>query len=378
LKDLPIRRYFPVPRGQWKFEPGRVFELATLPNEAPINNFQGAVVELVRGRMDKALEAAEHKPYRRGLERHRRTLEALVAPGSEKLAYNLAPAIDAMLTDKGDKKSPDEFPNLLEFWSSADPKVAALRDELGKLRDQVRYGDPLIVAGQFGKGKVVAVMTTVGKEWNDWAGGSEATLIFPPFILETQNYISSQSSEDNRTVGGADRLTLDSEAFKGKQLRATRVFGKAVADKPAEMVKQGDYFPQEAKGQLVFEFPKSDRPGLYIATVRPEDAGSGKPPVAFQGRTFNVDTAKEGSLERVGRDEIERNVIGDFKEQIQFEGPNVSDESLVTRMSDFSESPWLFLIFLFVLVAEQALAVHLSFHLKGNENEVLTQIARGS
>lgn len=377
LKDLPVKRYFQVPRAQWKYEQGKVFELATLPNDQPINNFQGAVVDLVRGRLDKATAGDEAAPYRRGLERHRRTLEALVAPGSEKLAYTLAPAIDALLTDKGDKKNPEEYPNLLEFWASADPKIGSLRDEFIKLRDQVRYGDPFIVAGQFGKGKVVAVMTTAGKDWNDWGGGSEATLIYPAFILETQNYISSQSSEDNRTVGGSDRLTVDAEANKGKQLKAQRVYMKAVATKPVEIVKQGDTFPQESKGQLIFEFPKNDQPGLYIATVRP-DGGEARPPVAAQGRTFNVDTAKEGSLERVNRDEIDKQVIGDFKEQIQFQGPDINDDSLVTRQSDSSESPWLFLLFLFVLVVEQALAVHLSFHLKGTESQVLTDIARGS
>ena len=36
-------------------------------------------------------------------------------------------------------------------------------------------------------------------------------------------------------------------------------------------------------------------------------------------------------------------------------------------MPDASESPWLYLFFLVILVVEQALAVHLSFHLKGNE-----------
>ena len=44
-----------------------------------------------------------------------------------------------------------------------------------------------------------------------------------------------------------------------------------------------------------------------------------------------------------------------------------ADDKLVAKHNDFSESPWLFLIILLVLVAEQALAVHLSFHLKGNE-----------
>ena len=37
------------------------------------------------------------------------------------------------------------------------------------------------------------------------------------------------------------------------------------------------------------------------------------------------------------------------------------------RSSDLSESPWFFLLLLGILVAEQALAVHLSFHLRGNE-----------
>ena len=200
----------------------------------------------------------------------------------------------------------------------------------------------------------------------------------PAFRLETQNYISSQSSDDNRTVGGVDRLTLDAEPYKGKATQSiAQSFAKSIVGKPAEIVKQGGQFAEASKGQLIFEFPNNHRPGLYIATVRPDDSDT-KPPVAYLGRVFNVDTAKEGSLERVGRDEIDRNVIGDYKEQIQFEGPGVSDSSLVTRMSDFSESPWLFLIFLLVLVVEQALAVHLSFHLKGNEGEVLTQVVRGS
>ena len=198
-------------------------------------------------------------------------------------------------------------------------------------------------------------MTTCGKEWNDWAGGSEATLVYAPFILETQNYITSQSSDDNRTVGGVDQLAASKRTpSRGKQLKAQRVFSKSIVGKPAEIVKQSESFPQETKGQLVFEFVKNERPGLYITSVRPEDGSSTKPPVAYQGHVFNVDTAKEGSLERVGRDEVERNVIGDYKDQIQFEGPGVSEASLVTRTSDFSESPWLFLIFLFVLVAEQS------------------------
>jgi hypothetical protein len=41
--------------------------------------------------------------------------------------------------------------------------------------------------------------------------------------------------------------------------------------------------------------------------------------------------------------------------------------ALADRHSDLSESPWFYLVFLIILVVEQALAVHLSFHLKGQE-----------
>ena len=42
-------------------------------------------------------------------------------------------------------------------------------------------------------------------------------------------------------------------------------------------------------------------------------------------------------------------------------------EQIGNRQTDMSESAWFFLVFLIVLVIEQALAVHLSFHLRGNE-----------
>ena len=43
---------------------------------------------------------------------------------------------------------------------------------------------------------------------------------------------------------------------------------------------------------------------------------------------------------------------------------------LVPKLNDLSESPWLFLILLLVLVAEQALAVHLSFHLRNTDTDL--------
>jgi hypothetical protein len=43
---------------------------------------------------------------------------------------------------------------------------------------------------------------------------------------------------------------------------------------------------------------------------------------------------------------------------------------LAPKRKDMSEAPWLYLVILIILIVEQALAVHLSFHLKGNEAQL--------
>ena len=52
---------------------------------------------------------------------------------------------------------------------------------------------------------------------------------------------------------------------------------------------------------------------------------------------------------------------------ILLRAPGDTYEAYKNKMPDASESPWLYLFFLVILIVEQALAVHLSFHLKGNE-----------
>jgi len=94
------------------------------------------------------------------------------------------------------------------------------------------------------------------------------------------------------------------------------------------------------------------------------------------GHVFNVDTAREGPLQRVSLEELKENLIKGRERSVFFLSSGSPSDTLVARQSDFSENPLLYLIFLAVLVAEQALAVHLSFHLKASEGEMLTQLTR--
>ena len=79
---------------------------------------------------------------------------------------------------------------------------------------------------------------------------------------------------------------------------------------------------------------------------------------------YNVDTTNESDLRRATRDELEHAAAGVLVHRPE---SGTLREQIGNRQTDLSESAWFFLLFLVVLVIEQALAVHLSFHLRGNE-----------
>jgi Aerotolerance regulator N-terminal len=372
LQGLPIHRYFKVDRAAWKPEKGRVVELATLPNDDPASTFNGQLASITReGQAFKNVrKTKEYEKFGRRFEELLARVEPLVQPGSEAKAYQLAAAIQRLLNDKGQK---DVNPDMTVFWASSDPDIQTLREQLEKLREHVHYGDPFVITQTFGKGKVVAIMSTAGKDWNKWSGGSLAEATYPMFIVETQNYLSSPGDEGNLTVGTDLELMLDAEQFQGKQLKMVRKYIKARTGdqqkaEPDEK-KQTSPLPDVGGGKIKFAMTKNNDPGLYISELF--DDNGGDKPIARFAHVFNVDTTREGALQRVSSDDLDRNLVGKApKDRIRVTGANAPGQLLVPKKDDFSESPWLFLILLLVLVAEQALAVHLSFHLKNTENEL--------
>jgi aerotolerance regulator-like protein len=369
LGHLPIRRYWQVARSQWKEEPEKVFELATLPNDAAATTYQDRVAEiLINGESIKAILAnKDFGKYQLGLTRRINNVRNAVQPGSEAKAYQLANDIFMLLNDKGSAKAKDTQPDLFEFWSNSDLNVQTVKEQLNALRDDVLYGDPYIVVKRHAKGKVVAVMSTAGKDWNDFAGGSAASILYAPFIWELQNYLSSQGSEGNLSTGTRIPITLDAAPFKGASLKLNRYFMKTEVGKNAVKSVHVSTFLEERDGKYAIELQKHNVPGLYLTEVVDENAPA-KGPIASWGHVFNVDTMAEGNLSRVGSARLE-DPFDKSENPPVLSGPDSRETNLVSKLNDFSASPWLFLIMLLVLVAEQALAVHLSFHMKNAENE---------
>jgi hypothetical protein len=371
LANLPIHRYFKVDRGRWKQEPGRVFELATLPNDDIAEKFEPRVAEITRGAAVNAIYAnPELAKYRTHLQLRLREIEEKASLGREFKAYHLANQIEILLNDTAG--SNPAAPDMRKFWNQGDEKVQSLKHALTSLREDVTYGDPFVVTQNFGKGKVVAVMSTLGRDWNDWAGGSTGSVLFMPFIWELQNYLSSPGEEGNLTVGTPlPPLLFDAEQFKASRLKLVRHYRKTEPGKTYERAPHGDQLGEVNKdGKISFNLTKHLQPGLYISELFDENAANKDKPIAVYAHTFNVDTKHEGRLQRVGSEELDRELISKAKDVIRMVVPGMPDEMLISKTDDLSESPWLFLILLLVLVAEQALAVHLSFHLKNTETDM--------
>jgi hypothetical protein len=412
MKHLPVRRYWPtLPPNEWKGEPGRVREVVNLPNEKLVSNTElsAEAVNLVN---TLPLDRDEYQEYKSNLKRYADEIIS-AAQNPQVKSQQLAEVIDRLLTDRGDEKK--GHGNLVSFWTrSADVGVNTLYKGFQSLRRRLLYSHPMLVTAPFGRGRVVAFMTTAGREWNDWASGISGAVLYPGIHWELQNFLSSQSSETSLTVGAPLRLAVDRKRYGNRVLKVSRYLMKppegdkrdpvavpmevgqfkdaaAAPEAPAPAEGNGAKADGKDEGQAgdkdkkpaessmdTFTFRKTLEPGLYVTHLRAEGDDENAPPLHTWAHVFNVDTHKESKLARASQDEMDSDFLRQAGDAITApEGPNAGrEEALINRPKDLSELWWFFLLILGVLIAEQALAVHLSFHLKGREAELPSQVVQ--
>jgi hypothetical protein len=375
LKHLPIPRYWPArPLNEWEGEPGQVREVANLPNEETAGKFAQEVEQLVQR---LPLDRPEYREYSKGLKRHAAYLRGAAEPRSKVPAYKLADLIESMLLDRGKENDRDDYPNLVEFWDLRDPVVQDVKQDAVNLRKRLLYSSPIVLVKDFGHGRVVAWMTTAGKEWNSWAAGITGSPIYAPLIYELQNYLTSQSGDSGQLVGSPVVLTVDGKRFdQNKTLRVVRKFFKPVPDNPEVPQAANEQQGVREKGMVVFKFDKSLEPGFYEARLLYGDAAESTTALASWGQVFNVDTRNEGNLLRASQEDLDSGFMRQIAGKAEWRRPGDVTVMPINRAWDLSEWPYFFLIFLGILVAEQALAVHLSFHLRTNEAELPAQLAK--
>ena len=354
-----IDRYVAVNQQQLRGGLGGVDTLVYLQNTKPIDNYTKAVNDLT-DRLQQQIDNPKWDKYADTLRRYRGELRRIA--GSTEELYRLGEALTFMLEDKPDEAT--KRPGLVDFWAHADN--AQLREDFEKLRDEVRYGDPLYVAKPYGKGRVVAFMTSAGASWNDLEGFGRA--YYPPMMINMQGYLASSGTDANLVLGGSFEFALDKNAYDSKARKwlysEDAKANKAVFKPLGDVVMPTD--DQTGSYRLLADDGKNE-PGVYVYKFAEKRADGGRP--AAEGATkpdyrvlpVNVDALAEGNLARANSDDIVQ-----MAAKAPLHVPSDPDDSLKTallaRKRDLSENPWIYFVILLVLIFEQAMAVRLSFH----------------
>jgi len=197
-------------------------------------------------------------------------------------------------------------------------------------------------------------------------------------VAEMQKYLAGGAADENRAVGSALRVPLDPSVFQkknGETRPASRIF---LSTDPAK-IQGGGAIPLDKKdlgnqplaatpSGPVLDFTDSKVPGVYLFTFTQFSGPEGeneKP--SYAAYAFNIDAQREGDLKRAIKDDLTQLA------------PNVpihsADDSswvnlLKQKRDDFSTRRWLYLFILLVLIAEQAMAVRLSFHTRPEDIEL--------
>ena len=396
---LPIfERYWPVDRSSNWRDDGKVQELYCLPNETPIGQFEGRAGDLVAD-IKKVYNEAKFEKARAVLDplldRIRKT------PADTKPLSELARLLDELLCDQvtiGDASEPI----LREFWQQ--PEMAKVRPTAVKLRNDTKFGDPLYVVKQFGRGRVAVITTDASgthagkQQWNDWASGQGATG-WTILVGQMQKYLAGGGEEANLSVGDPFRAEFDRDRYNpnvtahflttSDPSKPDALRTLTLDLKPLDNLLMGTP-PGTAgapKPPYLLSYTDARTPGAYLFTLtRVKAAGGAAPagePVApdplgdqdFVGAAFNVDALTEGDLRRANTDDIASYTSKAPLHSGIDEKEMAWVDQLKQKPTDLSSGRWLYLLILLVLIAEQAWAVRISYHTKPEDLELLAPSA---
>ncbi|MDB5312306.1 MAG: hypothetical protein JWO38_6508 [Gemmataceae bacterium] len=347
-----------------------VQELYCLPNERPMVDFQGEARDLL-DKLKVNIGEPKFEKYRQYTELLDRQIRDTTA-GDLPLTV-LATLYDRLLCDQINDGDASE-PILRELW--AQPELTDLRAAFQRARDRVKFGDPLYVVKQFGQGRVAVMTTDAGGkghadgDWTDWPSGAGAPG-WLAIVAEMEKYLSGGATDENRPVGAALRVPLDPTLFQkknGETRPAGRMFltadpakaEKSSGDIPVTRKDLGNQPLPATPGGPVLDFSEAREPGVYLFTLTQfsgPDGENEKP--GYAAYAFNLDADREGDLRRANRDDLAQ-----LAPNVPIHSPEDTSwvVALKQKRDDFSTRRWLYLFILLVLVAEQAMAVRLSFH----------------
>jgi hypothetical protein len=214
----------------------------------------------------------------------------------------------------------------------------------------LRGGKPLFVEKQVGQGRVIACLTTLAPQWNDWSKNPS----FVVLALKLQSYLAASARpEEHRLVGAPIRLELE----------ATRYLPEVTVIEPSSQ-------PDVTLKTTVAASPPASGSPLLVADIGAAGQGDTNRSGIYEAWTttlqgqpdvrrwaLNVDPS-EGNLATADPAEIAQK-LAPLKIGFQ-KSENVS--YLAARQAGYNRSLLVMIVLLALMFGEQALAYSASYH----------------
>lgn len=209
---------------------------------------------------------------------------------------------------------------------------------LARLRNRA----PLVVERRFGRGRVVAFLTTAAPVWNNWARDNPSFVVA---MLELQAYLSARPSTPiTRIVGSPLELKLDPGQYEPQ----VRFLAPREDLMPAALVEA----QPAADGQLLAVLEDTETKGIYRARLRRRDGQE-----EIRSWAVNVESA-EGDLRILPHPELAAR-LDDVPHHFQ---PASAFQFQTEEPTGYNLGTALLAGLVVLLVAEQLLAYAASYH----------------
>ncbi len=216
----------------------------------------------------------------------------------------------------------------------------APEDSTVQVLARLRGGAPLAIERTYGKGRVIALMTSASPAWNDWAKN-------PSFVigmLELQAYLANQpAGASSRQVGTPLDLVFDPGQYQ-PQVRFLSPNDAA----PSASV---DAAMDEETEKLVVSLPETDASGVYRARLSRKDGTWDEKLFAY-----NVDST-EGDLKAVSREDLAGSLA-----PLEFEYAAADEFQYEVEEAGYNLFLPLLYALILLLIGEQILAWSASYH----------------
>jgi hypothetical protein len=215
-------------------------------------------------------------------------------------------------------------------------------DSTVRVAARLRNGAPLVVERRFGRGRVVAFLTTAAPAWNNWARNPSFVVV----VQDLQAYLSQRSGDEelSRLVGSPLELRLDPAIYQ-PQVRFTTPETGAAATTALTAALTAD-------GSLAVALPNTDLSGFYEAQLTRINGAAERRRYAL-----NVDPA-EGDLSALGPAQLAARLEG---VEYQYEQA-AAFQSAGGELAGYNLGEAIFYGLVLLLLAEQILAWSASYH----------------